>query len=135
MLNLRYMLNLISTLTLTFVSEKKVLPLSELFEYDNVSFKWCKASDRFLCLCAARRRHLHLDMYHVPCRKNKTRKPCLTKSREILGNPSLFPERNVEVRADVCSLYFVRPKKTTRDSVQPFSHLKSTHSYCVCNVG
>ena len=30
MLNLRYMLNLMSTLTLTFVSEKKVLPSFEI---------------------------------------------------------------------------------------------------------
>ena len=41
--------------------------------------------------------------------KNKTRKLCLTKSREILGSPSLFPERNVKVGADVCTLH--NPKK------------------------
>ena len=71
--------------TLTFVSEKKVLPLSELFEYDNVSFKWCKASDRFLCLCAARRRHLHLDMYHVPCRKKQNKKTVLDQIKRDIG--------------------------------------------------
>ena len=59
--------------------------LSEVFELDNVSPKWCKASDRFLCLCAAWRRQHHLDMYHVPCRKKQNKKTVLDQIKRDIG--------------------------------------------------